>query len=227
MEGRVSVDTTLTDLLGRCHMKESLSCSRSHSSQLTEYLGNISQLKYNLKIKILALELSPRSRYRSYSGACNSVRLPGLGASLTELGRLLPPEYSDGISQPRAHSVSKGEPLPNPRAVSSTILERLEQLDPQYNLMVMQWGQFIDHDFAMVPQYRGDTHDCCLFSKSGSRSQQQPDRLLCLRLPPLSPRLLPHPRAPTRHLLPPGSSGQQTVPQVPPVSARPAETRAP
>ena len=48
----------------------------------------------------------------------------------------------------------KGSPLPNPRAVSSRILERLEELDPRYNLMVMQWGQFIDHDFAMAPQYK-------------------------------------------------------------------------
>ena len=94
------------------------------------------------------------SRYRTYSGACNSLALPALGASLTELGRLLPAEYQDGISQPRSYSVSRS-PLPNPRAVSTTILERLESLDPQYNLMVMQWGQFIDHDFALVPQYRG------------------------------------------------------------------------
>ena len=39
--------------------------------------------------------------------------------------------------------------------MSSRILERLEELDPRYNLMVMQWGQFIDHDFAMTPQYKG------------------------------------------------------------------------
>ena len=49
----------------------------------------------------------------------------------------------------------EGSPLPNPRAVSTRILERLEELDPRYNLMVMQWGQFIDHDLAMTPQYKG------------------------------------------------------------------------
>jgi len=103
------------------------------------------------------------SRYRSYSGACNSLHLPSLGASLSLQGRLLPAEYSDSISKPRSHSVSSSQPLPNPRTVSSRILERLEDLDPQYNLILMQWGQFIDHDFAMTPQYKGENNskiDC-------------------------------------------------------------------
>ena len=42
------------------------------------------------------------SGYRSYSGACNNLQLPTLGASLTEQGRLLPAEYNDGVSQPRS-----------------------------------------------------------------------------------------------------------------------------
>ena len=124
-------DRELKELLGRCHLNESVSCSEM-------------------------------SRYRTYSGACNSLALPALGASLTELARLLPAEYHDGISQPRSYSVTRS-PLPNPRAVSTTILERLESLDPQYNLMVMQWGQFIDHDFALVPQYRGTRLSGCQY----------------------------------------------------------------
>ena len=70
----------------------------------------------------------------------------------------------------------KESPLPNPRAVSSRILERLEELDPRYNLMVMQWGQFIDHDFAMTPQYKagwstliGPDHGALLCHKDTSK----------------------------------------------------------
>ena len=69
-------------------------------------------------------------------------------------GRLLPSEYNDGISQPRSSSVL-GSPLPNPRAVSSSILESVEEPDPRFNLILMQWGQLIDHDFAMTPMYKG------------------------------------------------------------------------
>ena len=64
-------DSSLTDLMRRCHHNESGSCQAG-------------------------------SRYRSYSGACNHLQLPSLGSSLTEQGRVLPPEYNDDISQPRS-----------------------------------------------------------------------------------------------------------------------------
>ena len=67
-------DSSLTELMMRCHLNESNSCQAGSSP----------------------------SQYRSYSGACNNLQLPSLGASLTEQGRLLPAQYSDGISKPRS-----------------------------------------------------------------------------------------------------------------------------
>ena len=96
----------------------------------------------------------PWSKYRSYNGQCNNLRYPDEGATLTKMGRLLPPEYDDGVSAPRSR-ILNGGPLPNPRTVSSLIHENIETADQKHTLIVMQWGQFIDHDLALAPQYRG------------------------------------------------------------------------
>ena len=70
-------DSSLTEVMMRCHLNESNSCRAGSES----------------------------AEYRSYSGACNNLQLPSLGASLTQQGRLLPAEYSDGISRPRSVKV--------------------------------------------------------------------------------------------------------------------------
>ena len=70
-------DSSLTEVMMRCHLNESNSCRAGSES----------------------------AEYRSYSGACNNLQLPSLGASLTQQGRLLPAEYSDGISRPRSVTV--------------------------------------------------------------------------------------------------------------------------
>ena len=99
-------------------------------------------------------ECDSRSRFRSFTGQCNNLLFPATGATLTKLGRLLPSEYEDDVSAPRSRSLS-GMPLPNPRTVSSLIHENMNTADEKHTLMVMQWGQFIDHDLALTPQYRG------------------------------------------------------------------------
>ena len=57
--------------------------------------------------------------------------------------------YQDGISSPRVRSVL-GSPLPSPRLVSQRLHQDLN-IEEQYSLMLMQWGQFLDHDMVMVP----------------------------------------------------------------------------
>ena len=55
---------------------------------------------------------------------------------------------------PRDRSVS-GSPLPSPRLISVNIHNDVSAPHVRYNLMVMQWGQFIDHDITFTPVNKG------------------------------------------------------------------------
>lgn len=70
------------------------------------------------------------------------------------------PDYADGISAPR-NSYNPRSPLPNPRVVSNYIHNDIP-LEGPYNLMKMQWGQFINHDITntALSSYDGLV-DCC------------------------------------------------------------------
>ncbi|KAG8567085.1 hypothetical protein GDO81_013493 [Engystomops pustulosus] len=89
-------------------------------------------------------------RYRMHDGTCNNLQHPTWGASLTAFQRLLKPTYQNGINLPRGLGTSEESgvlPLPLPRLVSTTMIGS-ETITPdfQYTHMIMQWGQFLDHD---------------------------------------------------------------------------------
>ena len=95
-------------------------------------------------------DLCFHSQYRSVDGTCNNFQNPLLGASLTAFKRLLPPRYEDGFHTPVGWDPLKlynGYQLPSPRAVSSALIssETITD-DSEISHMVMQWGQFLDHD---------------------------------------------------------------------------------
>jgi hypothetical protein len=50
-----------------------------------------------------------------------------------------------------------GEPLPSAREISNIIHREgdVMEMDPVLSVMVMQWGQFLEHDILSVPVYRG------------------------------------------------------------------------
>lgn len=90
------------------------------------------------------------SRYRSIDGTCNNLQNPTWGASLTGFRRILKPIYENGFSTPIGWNRELkyyGFPKPSSRLVSSTLLstEKITQ-DIHITHMVMQWGQFLDHD---------------------------------------------------------------------------------
>ena len=105
------------------------------------------------------------ARYRTFSGWCNNLGRPYWGQANTVLRRLFPATYEDGISKPRSRSLL-GTTLPNPRKVSREVHTSESDPDPRYTLMVMQWGQFVDHDLTHSPMVRGhansvlDCRDC-------------------------------------------------------------------
>ena len=54
------------------------------------------------------------------------------------------------ISRPRFRGVG-GKPLPSPRLVSIVVHADVSHLHGRYTLMLMQFGQFLDHDITLTP----------------------------------------------------------------------------
>ncbi|KAM8945757.1 peroxidasin homolog [Pelodytes ibericus] len=93
-------------------------------------------------------------RYRTHDGSCNNLQHPTWGASLTAFPRLLKPAYQNGLNIPRGLGVTEDSgllPLPLPRLVSITMIGT-ETITPdaQFTHMLMQWGQFLDHDLDQI-----------------------------------------------------------------------------
>ena len=87
--------------------------------------------------------------YRSYSGLGNNIANPTFGEAHTELIRLTPNAYADGISTPRGGLTTSN--LPSARAISNAVSA---QSTSQMNSVgasdwIWQWGQFLDHDLDL------------------------------------------------------------------------------
>jgi hypothetical protein len=90
----------------------------------------------------------PLSRYRTIDGTCNHGEgKETWGAAKTPMERLLPPAYEDGIWAARMHG-SDGSKLTSARTISNAIFPDIDRPHPLLNLMVMQFGQFLSHDFT-------------------------------------------------------------------------------
>ncbi|XP_072417108.1 peroxidasin homolog isoform X3 [Chiloscyllium punctatum] len=124
-------------------------------------------------------------KYRSHDGTCNNLQHPMWGASLTAFERLLKPVYENGFNLPRGinrNQFYNGFPLPLPRLISTTLVGT-ETITPddQYTHMLMQWGQFLDHDI-----------DLTVAALSLSRfSDGQHCSSVCTNDPPCFPILIP------------------------------------
>lgn len=89
-------------------------------------------------------DLCFHKKYRTYDGTCNNYNHPMWGASLTPFTRLLIPNYENGFNTPFGWSKVK---LPSARVVSLRLISSVEVTpDTDYTHMLMQWGQFLDHD---------------------------------------------------------------------------------
>ncbi|KAE9418760.1 hypothetical protein Angca_003374 [Angiostrongylus cantonensis] len=104
------------------------------------------------QFKTACTDMCFHSKYRSYDGQCNNFEHPMWGVSQMPLLRLLPPIYENGFSTPVGWEHGRlyyGYPKPNPREVSR-LLVRTKSITPHSYLsaMVMQWGQFVDHDLT-------------------------------------------------------------------------------
>lgn len=50
--------------------------------------------------------------------------------------------------------------LPNPRQVSLRMMDATPGITTSHNQMVMQMGQFVDHDLSVVPTLKGKAPGC-------------------------------------------------------------------
>lgn len=87
------------------------------------------------------------SKYRTIDGSKNNPDHPEWGAAHTNLLRVGPVSYADGVSSPA------GATRPNPRVISNTIFTQPGLInDPKVlSDFCWVWGQFIDHDFGLTP----------------------------------------------------------------------------
>ncbi|XP_071451651.1 salivary peroxidase/catechol oxidase-like [Hetaerina americana] len=115
------------------------------------------------------------TKYRSSDGSCNNLRNGEWGSSNIALQRILPPKYGDGVNSPRvgdgfssaeANRDGGSDGLPGARVVSSQFAGASSpnaDSSQEHTLILMQWGQFLDHDLTHTPISRGNNGgiSCC------------------------------------------------------------------
>ncbi|MBN3304761.1 PXDN protein, partial [Amia calva] len=124
-------------------------------------------------------------KYRTHDGTCNNLQHPMWGSSLTAFERILKPVYENGFSLPRGvgrDAKYNGHPLPMPRHISTSMVgTEAITADNSFTHMLMQWGQFMDHDL-----------DQTVAALSMSRfSDGKPCSSVCTNDPPCFPIMVP------------------------------------
>jgi len=96
---------------------------------------------------------NPNLVYRTFDGTCNNLKEPNFGRTGTPYQRILLPQYSKGtVDLPRRRSDNNFE-LPSAREVSNALAVGSNANDNDNTVLVMQMGQFIDHDITHTPNH--------------------------------------------------------------------------
>ena len=114
-----------------------------------ELIGNLSGCEA-LRREADCEDICFHAKYRSVDGSCNNHVHTLWGASLTPLRRILEPEYENGFNTPIGFDQDRlynGYKKPHARLVSTKLISsKTTTPDPNLTHMLMQWGQFLDHD---------------------------------------------------------------------------------
>jgi len=96
---------------------------------------------------------NPSLVYRTFDGTCNNLKEPNFGRTGTPFQRILLPEYAKGtVDQPRRRTDANIE-LPSARQISNALADGTNSNDNDNTVLVMQMGQFIDHDLTHTPNH--------------------------------------------------------------------------
>ncbi|XP_022903530.2 peroxidasin [Onthophagus taurus] len=132
----------------------------------TEHLDLIAQLSGCMthRLKRNCTDMCFHSKYRNIDGTCNNLQNPLWGASLTPFRRILKPIYENGFSTPvgwNKETKYYGFPKPSSRLISTTLISTKKITpDTEITHMVMQWGQFLDHDLDhAIPSVSSESWD--------------------------------------------------------------------
>ncbi|KAL1456925.1 hypothetical protein WDU94_001611, partial [Cyamophila willieti] len=133
----------------KMNLTESFSYQEVLSPRQMELIANLSGCMEH-QLMVNCSDLHFHTKYRTIDGTCNNLQHPMWGASLIGFRRILKPIYENGFSTPigwtkglKYHGFEK----PPARIVSNDLIST-ESItpDPIITHMVMQWGQFLDHD---------------------------------------------------------------------------------
>ncbi len=107
--------------------------------------------------------------FRTQDGTCNNLLKPLLGSSGTAFKRLVPPVYEDGINSLRGTLQAQKKfptfnpflpPNPSARFISETVILNVTQDEIPFTHLLMQWGQFLDHDLDLGPELEEECVEC-------------------------------------------------------------------
>jgi hypothetical protein len=115
-----------------------------------------------LQVEPLEVRCVLNASYRPITEIGNNIANPTWGVANTDLLRLSPVAYADGISTPSLSQPSN----PGPRVVSDIINSQADPAHPLQNIQTVSqsslsdfgyaWGQFIDHDMDLTPSGSGE-----------------------------------------------------------------------
>lgn len=125
----------------------------------------LQQLRNCFLPPILTTKCNASERYRNLDGMCNNLKNPLWGIAGSPLVRLMKANYSDFTNEPRGFSGNTN--LPNPRWISQKNHPDNDNPDARFTHMVMQFGQFLDHDITVTPH--DERIDCCIEEKTDAR----------------------------------------------------------
>eukprot|EP00095_Tigriopus_kingsejongensis_P002572 maker-scaffold274_size229011-snap-gene-1.21 protein:Tk02572 transcript:maker-scaffold274_size229011-snap-gene-1.21-mRNA-1 annotation:"chorion peroxidase-like" len=113
---------------------------------------------------------SANLEFRSVDGSCNNRQHSIWGQANIALQRLLHPQYEDGISRPRGQMSNDPtvSSLPSPRDVSEALVADHDKPSQEFTLLLMQWGQFVDHDMTHTPLVEGEDDSAILCCSNGN-----------------------------------------------------------
>ncbi|XP_029900405.1 thyroid peroxidase isoform X2 [Myripristis murdjan] len=149
-------ETTLQVLKNRVRLryKRDLAVSELLSQEDVELIAELSGCPPPTH-PALCLQQNQLDKYRSISGICNNRQNPHWGAANIALVRWLPAQYEDRERQPKGWNhrrLYNGFQLPPVLEVSKKIMKSSHKpKDAAYSQLLVEWGQYIDHDITFTP----------------------------------------------------------------------------